>query len=136
MVSNTTLRQNVWETVYDVINGITFSTDDSVTVTAAFIDKEQTLPQVVVNPVDVTYNQFSFGAHSFDNTFTILVDIFTKKNKDKDIIADDLMSAIIGNSSFTDFHLSNVSESNALETPTDGLKYRLKTITLNFVRRG
>lgn len=135
MVSETTLRQDVWESVYDVLNAISYNTSGLVTVTAAYIDKEEQLPQVVINPVDVDYNTFSFGRGSFDNEMRIVVDIYTKQNKDKDIIADDIIYTLNTTSSFTDIHLSNITESNAFETPNAGFKFRLKSIVLTFSRR-
>lgn len=135
MVSETTLRQDTYEAVYDVLNAISYNTSDSVTVTAAYIDKAEQLPQVVVNPVDVDYSNFSFGKGSFDNEMRLVIDIYTKKNKDKDIITDDIVYTLNTTSSFTDIHLSNITESNAFETPNAGFKFRLKSIVLTFSRR-
>jgi hypothetical protein len=65
-----------------------------------------------------------------------MIDIWTKKNKDKDVIADEIDSVlegvVSGSSTLTNVSLIGWTESNALETTGDN-KLHLKSITLDFI---
>ena len=133
-ISDSTIRANIYETIYDVLNGVTYTNaSDTVTVTAAYTGKDEQLPQVVVHPVDVGYSKFSFNRTNSDKQINVLVEVYTKKAKDKDVITDYIMDAIIGES-FSGFFLVGVDESNALD-PAGMNKIHLKSIAMTFMRR-
>lgn len=131
-LSNSTLRQNVYETVYDLINGISFNASVSVTVTAAFIEEDRALPQVVVHPVDISTGDFVLNRSTSMKTVQVLIEVFSKKRKDLDIITDDILSTM-ETASTPGMMLNGVEESTAMNAPA-GLKIHSKAISLTYVR--
>lgn len=133
-INNATVRQNVYETIYDIINGISFSVS-SVSVMAAYTDSSTvSLPVVVVNPVDIDYTPSTLGLSRYNSqTIQVVVDIYTRKNKDKDIIADEIDAALRA-ASFTGIEYISSNDSNAFESPGQMVKFRLKSMVLNFER--
>lgn len=136
-ISDATLRQNVYETVLDILSTDVASSTSPIyqyTVTAAYIEGSQApFPQIVLNPVDVDRSEPTFGTPTFRKDIRVLIDIFTKKNKQKDIAADRVM-ALLDNTAWSGVSLTGVTESNALETPGEN-KVHLKSIALTFLRR-
>ena len=130
-IVSSTLRSNIWETIYDTLTAAKLLSS-TVTVTSAYIDDDSAFPQVVINPVDVEKNSFTFDRTYSVKDIVILIDIWTTKNKQKDQISDEI-DAIITPLKMGGVMLSGWSESNALETPGDN-KLHLKTITLNYMR--
>lgn len=132
-ITEAAIRQNVYETIYDIINGISFTTSSTPTLTAAFVDSSQAFPQIVLHPVDIVKDNRTFGIGAFDKEIRILIDIWTKKNKDKDIIADEIHVALDA-TSFSGILWVGCEESNALESPGND-KLHLKSVTLTFMRK-
>lgn len=128
------LRQDLYESVYDALTSA-YLLSSTATVTAAYIDSDTArFPQVVVNPVDVELENFTYDRTHSTKRIRIIVDIWTKKNKDKDIIADQISeistSSLVGS---TGCMLVGWTESNALE-PQGGNKIHLKSISLDFLK--
>lgn len=133
-ISNSTLRANVYETVYDLIKAISFSlsSSNSVTVTAAFIDKAEALPQVVISPADIDISNNTFDRSSKMREIRVLVEVFANKKKDIDQMADKIVNTIEG-ASHPGMQLVNTSESNAFINPNQ-LKIHSKAIAFTFNR--
>lgn len=129
------MRQNVFETVYDLATALTYNSSSEPTITAAFISDDPSFPQVVVNPVDVELDDPSFGStgRNWDRTVRILIDVYTKKRKDLDIITDVLMDEL-DTYAWSGILFVGSEESTALETPNEN-KIHLKSIALTFMRR-
>lgn len=136
-INDATIRHNVFETIYDLLSAEVATSDfpvSGVTLSAAYVDESQKIPQVVIHPIDVDYDNFSFGRTNQDKEIRVLVDIFTKKSEDLDKIADELGNLLLTNS-FTGFYLAGMNDSTALETPGLGSKIRLKSLACTFMRR-
>jgi hypothetical protein len=131
-INSSTVRQNVYETIYDTLTAANLL-GSTVTVTSAYIDRDDApFPQVVVSPVDVDMDSFTFDRSFKVRNMTIDIDIWTKKNKDKDAIADEIDSLLSG-LKIDGVSLVDWSESNALETPGQN-KIHLKTIRIAYAR--
>lgn len=135
-ISNSTIRQNIFETIYDIVSAITFtSTITTPRITAAFIDdSKSTFPQIVINPVDIGRDTFTIGSDrsASNKNITVVIDVFTKKSKDLDIVSDAIQTAMDTN--FSGITLIGTSESNGIVFPNDQ-KIHQKSITFNFIRR-
>jgi len=131
-ITSSTLRANVYESVYDTLTNAHLLSS-TVTVTAAYIDSATApFPQVVVNPIDIEKEFISFDKTITQNNINIVIDIWTKKNKEKDQISDEI-DALLTPLKISGIHLVGWSESNALETPNDN-KIHLKSIVLSYMR--
>jgi hypothetical protein len=131
-ITSSTLRTNVYEYLYDTLTSA-YLLSSTVTVTAAYIDSDNApFPQVVLHPIDIDKSDFSFDRTISKKDINVMIDIWTKKNKDKDQIADEIDNAL-GTLKIPGIHLVGWSESNALETPNEN-KIHLKTITLTYIR--
>ena len=125
------LRQDLYEAIYTALTDANLLSS-TVTVTAAYIDSDNAaFPQVVVHPVDVDKDSYTFSRTYSMKSIRIMIDIWTRKNKEKDEIADEIDSVLEG------IRVANTSlvgwtESNALE-PQGGNKIHLKSIILDFV---
>jgi hypothetical protein len=138
-ITDATVRQDVYETVYDLLaTEVATSTSPiyQYTLSAAFIDKsmDTPFPQIIVNPVDVESTERTLG-HSgrFTQDIRVLIDVWTRKNKDKDI-ASDRIYALLTATSWSGILLTGITESNAFEEPGSN-KAHLKSLALSFLRK-
>tara|TARA_Y100000310_G_C20669135_1_gene809278 strand:- start:1332 stop:1742 length:411 start_codon:yes stop_codon:yes gene_type:complete len=133
-INNATIRQNVYETIYDLLNNNIGSYNSSTqpTITAAYIDDTKSMPEIVVHPVDVDESDYSFGQATGSKEVRVMIEVYTTKNKDVDLLTDDV--DVLLNSSITGLNLVGRAESTAFETPNNN-KLHLKTITYTFMRR-
>jgi hypothetical protein len=134
-ITDAALRQNVWETIYDIINAGSYTTSVAPTITNAYISGEKSpMPQIVVNPIDIEKDSFTIGEDRTANskTITIAVDIYTSKNKDLDVLADEvdvLMNVLIPGLCLTSYsELPGATFANEQ-------KMRVKTLSYTFIRR-
>lgn len=138
-ITDSTLRQNVYETLYDTVTGVTIASSllhdstKSVTYTAAFVESDAKMPQVVLYSPDVSQGSPSFGTPLFQKDVKFLVEVYAKYAKDKDVIMDSIVNTI-STTSWSGFHLIGSDESNAL-SPVSNLKVHMKSATFTFVRR-
>lgn len=130
-IASSTLRSNIYETIYDELTSADLLSS-TVTVTAAYIEDDNAFPQVVIHPVDVDKSDYTFNRAYSTKDIVVMIDIWTKKNKDKDLITDEIDS-VLESVVMNGVMLTGWSESNALESPGDN-KVHLKTITLNYMR--
>ena len=130
-ITNASTRQNLYETVYDILTAADLLSS-TVKVTAAYIDDDKSFPQVVVHPVDINKSPLSFNRSYFDNSLVVMIDIWTRKNKEKDQISDEI-DDLLSSLKIDGVCLVGWDESNALE-PQGGNKIHLKTITLTYKR--
>ena len=134
-ISDVTLRANVYETIYDLLTAANLASS-TVTVTGAYIDDGQHIPQVVINPIDKTEGEYTID--NVRNTSTknliLTIDVFTKKSKQVDTICDEIDN-LIRSTVFSGITIQSL-ESNvgAVLTPQNN-KLHLTTITVNFKRR-
>lgn len=126
------VRQTLFEAIYDALTAADLLSS-TVTVTAAYIDNDSSaFPQVVVHPIDVSKDDFTFDRSYSTKDIRVMVDIWTIKNKDKDEIAD-AIDSVLSSTLTSGVSLVGWTEDNALEAP-GGNKIHLKTITLNFMQ--
>jgi hypothetical protein len=137
-ITDASLRQNTYETIYDAVttacSGLLSST---VIVTAAYISgstgNNPPLPQVVIHSPEVDYSGFSFNRADSTKEIRVLIDVFTRKAKDKDVIADAIM-ATLSVANYAGLCLIGITESEALE-PTEDNKLHLKSLAITYARR-
>lgn len=130
-ISNTSLRANTYETIYDALISANLLSG-AVTVTAAYIDKESSFPMVVINPAVVSHDSFGMDRTVSRKTINVVIEIYTKKNKDIDLISDEI-DATLRPYKVPGITLIDWSEDIALSTDSDN-KIHLKTITLSYMR--
>ena len=134
-LNDTKLRQSVWETVYDLVSAGTYSSTITPTITAAYIEGDHApFPQIVVNPIDINKTDFTFGndRKGATNNIVMTIDIFTKKNKDLDVLSDEVDS--IMTSRIQGITLISQSENSGTFFPNEQ-KLRVKTLSYTFIRR-
>jgi len=135
-ILDSSLRQNVWESVYDLAT-TSIATSDAI-VTAAYIDSQPQLNQVVINPIDKSENAFTVDTTRNVTTKTIVVniDIYTKgKDSSKNIdILSDKVENIFKTNQIDGITLISFSSNFGFIYPNDN-KVKLNTITLTFMRR-
>jgi len=131
-INNGSMRANLYETIYDTLTSANLLSS-TVTVTAAYIDDDDDkFPQVVIHPVDVSKSPLSFDRTHYSNDMSVMIDVWTKKNKEKDQISDEI-DALLSPLKISGACLVDWSESNALE-PVGGNKIHLKTIVISYRR--
>jgi len=137
-ISDSTLRSNVYETIYDIINTgkSSYGASSVPDLYGGYPDWEDvSYPNIIVNPIEVGEDTFTVDtARSVSNkTIVVIIEIFTKKNKDLDIIADGIVSGIKA-SPFTGVYITGVQENIGIVFPNED-KVKQKTITITFMRR-
>jgi hypothetical protein len=134
VISNTSLRSNVYETVYDLLtNNIgSYTSSSQPTVKASYTSDSKNLPEIVLYPVDVDSLDFNFGQSSPSREVRVMIDVYSKKMKDLDILADNIDNLLY--TKISGLQLIGKSESTAFETPNNN-KLHLKTLTFTFLRK-
>lgn len=136
-ISNSTVRQNIWETIYDDLSN---ELSDK-TVTASFIDTFKNgkfKDQIVIYPITINEEQLVLNRSLKNQPIIIRIDIFSKKNKDIDLISDRIHSFFDSNeTSYEDSH--GLYDMATFDTSVDTIfigdqKVHIKTITINFTR--
>ena len=130
-ISNSTVRANIYETLYDTLNSANLLSS-TVTVTAAYIDSDSSFPQVVIHPVDVSHDMFGMDRVNSRKTANVMIDVYTKKAKEIDQITDEI-DALVRPLKLPGITLVDWSEDRALSTDNDN-KIHLKTITIAYMR--
>jgi len=133
-VTDATLRASVWETLFDAFTAASYSSsaEPGVYRNNEDLDESSTFPRITVSPIDVSSERVSLGRGAVMNRMDVMVDIYAKKNKDIDVIADKLYS-LLEATKYTGF--SYVGGVDALTINTDvGSKIHQKTITFTFIR--
>jgi hypothetical protein len=138
-ITDATFNQNLYETIYDLLVASSLmSTSDGVpTVTAAYISQSTSgldvFPQIVVHSPETDFSEFSFNRQAHTKDARVMIEIFTKKAKHKDILADSITNTLVPYV-WSGVQLQGVTSGEALE-PLDGSKIHLKTLMFTFVRR-
>lgn len=138
-ITDAALRQNVFETVYDQINtdksGYGASTEPELY--AVYPTKEGfSFPLIVVGRAspEKEAGSATIGSNpSFRKNITLTIEVYTKKNKDVDIIMDGIDASI---ESITQEGITLVSNTEAdIDIFPNDNKIHAKSMTLEFVRR-
>lgn len=143
-ISNSTIRANIFETIYDSLSAGLASTDfvatvsAAPTVTAAYIDGDQdAFPQVVVQPVEIdkAAGTFSKTADVSPKTARVIITVYTTgpgSNKDRDLIGDKIDN-IISTTKYPGITLVDSSD-NTATTTLGGNKIRARTMSYSYRR--
>ena len=133
-INDNTIRQNSYETIYDVLYGNigSYTSSSQPTVKASYTDDAKNLPEIVVYPIDVDEGDYAFGQTFGSKEVRSLIEVYTKKKKDLDILADEINVLI--DTKITGLQLIGKSESTAFETPNNN-KVHLKILTYTFMRK-
>lgn len=132
MVTDATLRHDIFEEVYDIINAISFSVA-SVSVKGVFQDNVEQMPQVVIYSPEVEEDTFSFGGWTnTSKTINVVVEVYTTKNKDKDVILDEVVNGVKSNK-FTGANLMKIDQGVGFVVENNN-KIHTGNITFTFKR--
>jgi hypothetical protein len=139
-ITDSNLRSSVYETVYDLVTGISawgLSSSATVTVTAAYIEgkSDTPLPQVVVHSPEISSDASNFDRTLMDREVRVLIEVFTggeKKRKDLDQISDKIVSTL-ETASTPGMQLVDMDENNAM--PTVQSKIASKALSFTYRRR-
>lgn len=126
------IRETLYETVYDSLKNAHLL-GSTATVTAAYIDSPSaSFPQVVINPINVVKDGFVFDRSKNLTDVQLMIDIWTKKNKDKDLLADEI-DEVLSSTVFSGLTMVGWTESNAFPTPGNN-KVHLKSVIIDFIK--
>lgn len=131
-IESSTLRSNVWETVYDELVAANLLSS-TVSVKSAYPDSQPSFPLVVVHPTNIEKEDWTFDRSSSRNNIEVLIDVYTKKSKQIDQITDEI-DALSSLKTISGLMLVGWSESLAI-SPGNENKIHLKTLTLGYARR-
>ena len=139
-ISDSTLRNSVFTDVKAclVAASITYYNNSNVavqgvTITASYIDDDQSFPQIVINNANVGKDEFSMNKANSTKTIQVMIDIYDTKAKNIDSICDQI-SALSSLYTIRGLSLVNWDEEIAF-SPVNDKKLHLKTITLTYKRR-
>lgn len=135
-ISNSTLRNNVYETIYDLVSGAKSGFGDPALYGGYPDVSSISFPNVVINPISVSEDTFtveSSRSGSSNKNVLVIIEIYSEKNKDLDIISDGLTD-LFRTSNINGLSLVSVGEDFAVVFPNDS-KVKQKTLTFTFLRR-
>jgi len=137
-MEDVTLRNDVYEQVYDLINSnkASYGASKSPALYGGYPDiKSISYPNIIVMPVDVGESKYTIDTDRSVSTKTIVVsiEVFSRKNKDLDIISDGLTHTFRVNQ-VSGMFLIDVTENTQFISPND-LKLKSKVLTFTFMRR-
>jgi len=137
-ISDTRIRNTVFETVYDLINGAKsgYNTVSTPTLYGGHPDLDSvSFPAIIINPI--TVSEADYTVDSTRNVTTknivVVVEVYSKGNKDVDNLADGV-TYTLRNSTFSGAFLTGVQDDDGVLFPNDG-KVKQKTLTFTFMRR-
>lgn len=141
-IAEDTLNSNVFESVFDIIDGITswgLASSNEPTVTAAFIDGngEPPLPQIVIHRVGKSSRPSSFDRSLMDSEIRVLIEVFTgssKGNKDLDQITDRIIREVRA-THIQGLQLNDIDQNEGMPN-IPGLKIKQNSISFTYTRRG
>jgi hypothetical protein len=133
-VTDATVRVALWENIYDALTGLTYSssTEPGVYRNNSDIDQDDSFPRVVIHPLTIDITKESFGTGYYGREITVLIDVWAKKNKDLDIIADKIQNDF-ETRSYTGAHFTSINEATTINTDVNQKLY-LTTFTVSFMR--
>ena len=129
------IRQTIYKTVRDRLKAASYSSSVTPTVISAYSTKvDVATPQIVISPVDIAKSSFTIGSDRKAHTknITVTIDIYTKLNKDLDILSDEVDDLMTDD--FTGFCLSDASETEG-QYLSNEQQLRVKSLTYTFIRR-
>lgn len=130
-VSKATMRDNIYEVLYDL-----FTVQLSVgTVDRAFHDDAPTFPQVVINPSNIKIEKLTFRKDNKEYIAKVEVELYTKKNREIDQIADEITKDLDDYESTlitANLYLEDIDDSNSDTFLINDEKVHTKGIMLTF----
>lgn len=136
-INNASLHQDIFETIYDDLKAkatsSSYGTNTQPTVTAAYVDSDEALPEVVIHSPVIDKPKYNFMQSQPDMDINTIIDIFAKSNKNKEILTDNV-NTFIEDLNITGVSLISNSESEATPLSNEN-KIRLKTITFTYKRK-
>jgi hypothetical protein len=128
-IVETTIRANIFETLYDSLT----ASLSAGTVTAAFIDDNPTFPQVVINPTKLLIKKLTLNRGTKEYTCEVEIEIYAKKNKDIDEIADEIHADLSTNEATIKafgLYINDIEDSNSDTFFWNDQKIHTKTLLL------
>lgn len=91
-ISDSTLNVSVFETIYDKLyNNIgSYHSSSQPSVKASYNEKDQVFPIIVLNPITKDNSNYTYGQNNPNKDILVIIEIYAKKNKDRDILRDDI----------------------------------------------
>lgn len=137
-ILDSAIRSTIYETIYDLINTdkATYGASAIPTLYGGYPDVASiTYPNIIILPVSVDEGEFTVDTtrNSTTKTINVTVEVYAKKNKDLDFLADGV-SATIRDNTFSGAFLTAVNEGTNFLFPNDQ-KVKSKNLTFTFVRR-
>jgi hypothetical protein len=134
--AESTLRHDLYSNIYTLVSGVIGA---SCTVSAAYTDNAEDLPQVVINPITTNNDSYMFDRSRPSKTIPIIIDIYTKRAEHLDIFADALDTSLTskfttGTSKLVGLNLVRFTEDTAHST-IKGNKIHSKTLAWIFERK-
>ncbi|RLG33404.1 hypothetical protein DRN98_03980 [Methanosarcinales archaeon] len=136
-INDSSIRSNIYESVYDLINNDKsgYGSSSEPSLYGGHPDWDScSFPNIIINPIEVDESDYTIDTNrSVSNkTVVVVIEIFTKKNKDLDIIADGVGGSLKTN--IPGLFIVNTSEDNGVVFPNE-MKIKMKTMTFTFMRR-
>jgi len=91
-INNNTINTDVFETIYDLLyNQIgDYTSSIQPNISATYIEKEATYPCIVIEPITKENSNYTFKQNNPDRNILVVIQVYTKKNKDRDLLRNDL----------------------------------------------
>lgn len=137
-IIDSTVRSNVYETIYDTINAVLSSMSASSTpvLYGGYPDiKTVNFPCIIIQPITVGEIDFTIDSTRSSTTkeIVVVIEIYAEKNKDLDIIADYVIN-LLKTTSMSGIFLVSTDDAYGIALPGNN-KVKQKTLSLTFARR-
>lgn len=135
-INDNTIRHNIYETIYDLINAnkSSWSSSSEASLIGGYPDFNSTnFPTIVLLPINVDETERVVGDNSSTKFVTVIIQIFSKGNSDLDILSDGITDMLRSNN-IVGLSLGDVNEDYSFANPNES-KIKVKTLTVNFKRR-
>ena len=136
-INNSTVRQNLFETVYDTLKAhatsSSYGTSTQPTIVAQYVDDTKAMPEIVVHPANVDTGEWTFNRSNNQQNINLMVEVYTTKNKDVDVLSDDIYILLTTNK-ITGAMLIAHNETTSVSI-TNNNKIRNKVMNFTYQRR-
>ena len=136
-INKESMRQDVFEIIYDSLKAkatnSSYGTSSQPTITASYVDSDEALPEIVIGRTNPDKEEPVFNRSNYTNNNILEINVYSKSNKDIDILSDNI-DTFLHENKYQGITITSWDEEDDIYLSNEN-KIRSKTITINFKNR-
>lgn len=131
-ITRSSLRNSIFTTIKSILVAANLNSGNC-RVTSAYNDKDAVYPVVVINPANISKDEFSFNRNNYNDNIVVILDIYATKISECDSILDEIdnLSSL---KKINEVQFNAWDEATTFE-PVNENKVHLRSVTLTYKLR-